>query len=188
VKRSSVDATYLLSFRKEYDVPLNFKQISKAGIVEAISKAELYRYLNEPGEAESICRDILGQEADNQTALRLLGLAITDQFTGEVSDRYTEAERLFRSLTSEYERIYHLGILQERKAKAQLRAGRPPHTVYPIFEEAMALFDAAEKIRPPNNDESILRWNRCLRLLQSRPAYEWTKEMEEFDASEGPPV
>ena len=25
---------------------------------EAISKAEIYRYLNEPGEAESICRDI----------------------------------------------------------------------------------------------------------------------------------
>jgi hypothetical protein len=99
-----------------------------------------------------------------------------------------EAERLFRGLTSEYERVYHLGILQERKAKAQLRAGRPAHTVYPIFEEAMGLFDAAEKIRPPNNDESILRWNRCVRLLQSRPTYEWTKEMEEFDASEGPPV
>ena len=35
------------------------KPISHAGINEAISKVELYRYLNEPGEAESICRDIL---------------------------------------------------------------------------------------------------------------------------------
>jgi tetratricopeptide (TPR) repeat protein len=167
---------------------LKLKPISKAGIAEAISKAEVYRYLNEPGEAESICRDILALEPDNQTALRLLGLAITDQFTGEMSDRYSEAERLFRGLTSDYERVYHLGILQERRAKAQLRAGRPPHTVYPIFEEAMGLFEEAEKIRPPNNDEAILRWNRCVRLLQSRTGSEWTKEMEEFDASEGPPV
>ena len=167
---------------------MELKPISLTGIPEAISKVEVYRYLNEPGEAESICRDILAAEPENQTALRLLGLAITDQFTGQVSDRYSEAERLFRGLTSEYERFYYLGILQERKAKAQLRAGRPPHTVYPIFEEAMGLFEAAEKIRPPNNDASILRWNRCVRLLQSRPAYEWTKEMEEFDASEGPPV
>jgi len=167
---------------------LKLKPISRAGITEAISKAEVYRYLNEPGEAESICRDILAAEPENQDALRLLGLAITDQFTGEVADRYPEAERVFRGLSSEYERVYHLGILQERKAKAQLRAGRPPHNVYPIFEEAMGLFEAAEKIRPANNDESILRWNRCVRLLQGRPAYEWTKEMEEFDASEGPPV
>ena len=167
---------------------LKLKPISQAGIAEAISKAEIYRYLNEPGEAESICRDILAVEPNNQTALRLLGLAITDQFTGAVSDRYPEAEAVFRGLTSEYERVYHLGILQERKAKSQLRAGRPPHTVLPIFEEAMRFFEAAEKIRPPNSDDAILRWNRCVRLLESRMGSEWRKDMEEFDASEGPPV
>ncbi len=167
---------------------LKLKPISRAGIPEAIAKAEVYRYLNEPGEAESICRDILAEDPANQTALRLLGLAITDQFTGEISDRYPEAERVFRALASEYERGYHLGILQERKAKAQLRAGRPPHTVLPIFEQAMKYFEAAEKIGPPNNDEAILRWNRCVRLLQSRMDSEWMKDIEEFDASEGPPV
>jgi len=164
------------------------KPISKAGISEAISKAEVYRYLNEPGEAESICRDILAVEPDNQTALRLLGLAITDQFTGETSDRYSESESVFCGLTSEYERVYHLGIVRERKAKAQLRAGRPPHTILPVFEEAMNYFEEAEKIRPPTNDDAILRWNRCVRLLESRMGSEWRKEMEEFDASEGPPV
>ncbi len=167
---------------------LKLKPISRAGIGEAISKAEVYRYLNEPGEAESICRDILAVEPDNQTALRLLGLAITDQFTGETSDRYSESESVFRRLTSAYERVYHLGILRERKAKAQLRAGRLPHTVLPIFEEAMNYFAEAEKISPPSNDDAILRWNRCVRLLESRMGSEWRKEMEEFDASEGPPV
>lgn len=164
------------------------KPISRAGIAEAISKAEIYRYLNEPGEAESICRDILAIEPDNQTALRLLGLAITDQFAGEPSDRYSESEGVFGGLTSQYERVYHLGILRERIAKAQLRAGRLPHTVFPIFEEAMNYFAEAEKIRPHNNDDAILRWNRCVRLLESRLGSEWRKEMDEFDASEGPPV
>jgi tetratricopeptide (TPR) repeat protein len=167
---------------------LNLKPISRAGIPEALSKVEVYRYLNEPGEAESICRDILAVESDNQAALRLLGLAITDQFNGGTSDRYTEAENVFRNLTNQYDQIYHCGLLHERKAKALLRAGRPPHTVLPIFQEAMKYFQEAERIRPENNDDAILRWNRCVRLLQSRSISEWRKEIQEFDASEGPPV
>jgi hypothetical protein len=95
---------------------------------------------------------------------------------------------VFNGLTNDYERIYHLGIVHERKAKAQLRAGRLPHIVLPIFEEAMRCFEEAEKIKPPNNDDAILRWNRCVRILQSRIGSEWKKEMQEFDASEGPPV
>src|ERR1700675_2795934 len=67
---------------------LKLKTISKAGIPEAISKAELYRALNEPEESESICRDILAAEPENQLAVRLLGLTITDQFCGDASDRY----------------------------------------------------------------------------------------------------
>jgi hypothetical protein len=163
------------------------KPISHAGINEAISKVELYRYLNEPGEAESICRDILTLDPEHQTALRLLGLSITDQFIGGPSDRYAEVDRIFRSLSNEYERAYYSGILHERKAKAQLRAGRPPHTVRPSFETALKCFEEAERIRPAGNDDAILRWNRCVRLLQSRGS-EWNKDMDEFDASEGPPV
>ena len=111
------------------------KPISHAGINEAISKVELYRYLKEPGEAESICRDILSLDPEHQAALRLLGLSITDQFTGSTSDRYAEVDRIFRLLTNDYERAYYSGILHERKAKAQLRAGRPPYTVRPAFED-----------------------------------------------------
>ena len=61
------------------------KRISAAGISEAIAKAELYRSLNEPEEAESICRDILAIDSQHQLAVRLLGLALTDQFTGHGS-------------------------------------------------------------------------------------------------------
>src|SRR5580704_7123042 len=74
------------------------KYISPAGIPVAIAKAELYRSLNEPEEAESICRDILNIEPQHQLALRLLGLALTDQFIGGASDRYQEAEQTFQKL------------------------------------------------------------------------------------------
>jgi tetratricopeptide (TPR) repeat protein len=167
---------------------LTLKPISKDGIPEAISKAELYRYLNEPGEAESICRDILAADSENQTALRLLGLSITDQFGGSPADRYNEAETVFQSLRDGYERLYYAGILHERQAKAQLAAGRSPHTVAPLFEEALSYFEKAEAIRPHGNDDAILRWNRCVRILQSRPGSDWQKLIEAFDAGDSPPI
>ncbi len=155
---------------------LTLKPISKEGIPEAISKAELYRYLNEPGEAESICRDILAADAENQTALRLLGLSITDQFTGNASDRYSEAESTFQSLADEYGRFYYAGILHERQAKAQLAAGRSPYMVTPLFEKALDYFEQAEAIRPHGNDDAILRWT------------DWRKLLETIDAGDSPPI
>lgn len=164
------------------------KAITRSGVPEAISKVELYRSLNEPEEAESICRDILVVEPDNQFALRLLGLTLTDQFTGSESDRYAEALSTFHSLTDPYERLYYTGIAHERRAKAQLRARHLPHTLVVLFEEAMRCFEEAEKIRPPDNDDAILRWNRCVRLLQSLPGIEWEKEMAGFDTGDSPPT
>ena len=142
---------------------LKLKTISKAGIPEAVSKAEVYRSLNEPEEAESICRDILAVDPEHQLALRLLGLAITDEFRGDAHDRHREAENLFQTLVDPYERLYYTGLLHERRAKAQMRAGRSPHPLAPLFEEAMRCFEQAETIRPAGNDDSILRWNRCAR-------------------------
>lgn len=164
------------------------KTISKAGIPEAISKAELYRSLNEPEEAESICLDILAVEPEHQLALRLLGLAITDQFSGDAEDRHAEAEQLFQRLAERYERLYYTGLLHERRAKAQMRVGRTPHTLAPLFAEAMRCFAEAETIHPPDNDDAILRWNRCARLLQSHPGFQEEKESEAFDAFDSSPV
>lgn len=165
---------------------LQLKSISRSGIAEAMSKVELYRYLSEPEEAESICYDILAIEPQQQNALRLLGLAITDQFAGVASDRYAEVEEAFQKLSDPYERLYYTGILYERRAKAQLRAGRPPHSLLPLFERALDCFGEAEKIRPAGNDDAILRWNRCVRLLQT-PGYAWHEELASFDAHDAPP-
>src|ERR1700693_5629608 len=163
------------------------KSISKAGIPEAIAKVELYRYLNEPEEAESICRDILAIDPKHQLALRFLGLTITDQFGSGPPDRYREAEETFQKLTERYEQLYYTGILYERRAKTQLHNGQPPHMILPLFEQALKCFGEAEKIRPLGNDDAILRWNRCVRLLES-PSYAWEEQFTSFDSHDMPPA
>ena len=166
---------------------LTLKTISKSAIPEAVAKAELYRCLNEPEEAESICRDVLVADPNNALGMRTLGLAITDQFIGAPSDRYAEAERIFQGLADPYEREYYLGILHERRVKAQLRTGRQAHTLLPLLERAMQCFANAEKLRPTGNDEAILRWNRCVRLLESQPEFQSDQEIALFDALDSPP-
>jgi hypothetical protein len=52
------------------------KSITREGLQHALEKAERYRLLNEPAEAESICRDILELEPDNQKAIVLLILTL----------------------------------------------------------------------------------------------------------------
>ena len=167
---------------------LKLKSISQAGINAAIAKAERYRYLNEPEEAESICRDILDVEPAHQLAQRILGLAITDQFAGGVNDRFPEASSIFDGLEDQYSRLYYTGILHERHAKAQLRVGRPPQAVTAELEAAMRCFQEAEKIRPSDNDESILRWNRCARLLQTLPQPVTHEESVAFESGDTAPL
>jgi len=166
---------------------LKLKTISKSGIAEAIAKAELYRYLNEPEEAESICRDILAVEPNHGMGLRTLGLSMTDQFTGGSEDRYAEVEATFQRLPDAYERNYYTGLLCERRVKAQLRAGRAPHTLLPLLERALQCFGEAERTSPPGNDDAILRWNRCVRLLQSQPEFE-AEEVASFEVEDTPPA
>ncbi len=61
-----------------------------------------------------------------------------------------------------------------------------------LFEEALRFFAEAEKIRPANKDDAILRWNRCVRILESlQPEAQREKEMEAFglhDHDSPPPI
>ena len=56
------------------------KPLSPEAVPRALAKAERYRLLNEPGEAESICLDALEADPENQEALVTMVLALTDQF------------------------------------------------------------------------------------------------------------
>src|SRR6185436_7669709 len=101
------------------------KPLSKNGIPAALERARHYRLLNEPGEAESICHDVLAIDADNQEALVILLLAITDRFGRGYSMGVTQAREVLPQLHDEYERSYYAGIICERRAKALLRQGGP---------------------------------------------------------------
>src|SRR5678816_4113612 len=96
------------------------KPLSKDGVAAALEKAMRYRLLNESGEAESICHDVLACEPENQEALVLLLLALTDRFEKSYGVGVMKAEEVLPRLRDSYERAYYAGIICERKAKALL--------------------------------------------------------------------
>jgi hypothetical protein len=148
---------------------MNFplKPISAAGVPKALSKAERYRVINDPVSAESICQDVLLVEPANQQAWVTLLLAITDQFAEAPVAGANRAREVLPHLDDEYKRSYYAGIICERCAKALLksRLTAPAEMVYHWLREAMEFYEQAEARRPAENDESILRWNTCARLL-----------------------
>jgi len=141
------------------------KSLSREAIPEALSKAERYRLLNEPSQAESICLDILQIDPANQTALVTLLLALTDQFGAETT--LPRAKEVLSKLQGEYERAYYAGVISERSARARMRAGHPgaAFKAYGEFTDAMHWYEAAQQLRPAGNDDAILRWNTCARTL-----------------------
>jgi hypothetical protein len=142
------------------------KRISPDSLERALTKAERYRLLNEPGEAESISRDILELEPNNQKALVSLILALSDQIAQRAA-AFDQAAATVDRLESGYERAYYLGLAWERRAKARYQGGGPGshHYVYEWIVKALGYFEQAEQLRPPGNDDAVLRWNACVRLL-----------------------
>ena len=151
------------------------KPISVASIPAALERAHRYRLLNEPSAAESICLDVLAVDGDNQQALETLLLAITDQFDHEHGAGVRRARDLVPRLDDEYRRQYFAGIICERAATSQLHRlpNGPSHgaaqAAYGQYREAMEHYERAEAIKPPGNDEAILRWNTCARILSRNP-------------------
>lgn len=141
------------------------KRISPAAIPAALAKAEKYRLLNEPEEAESICRDILAVEADNQAARVMLLLALTDQFNARSTGGVRLAEEALVDIADGYERHYYAGIICERWARALLAGGDPGAQAYDWLHDAMGRYEQAEALSHPGNDDPKLRWNACMRVI-----------------------
>ena len=144
------------------------KPLSKDAVEAALAKAERYRLLNEPSEAESICLDVLDVDPGNQQARVVLLLALSDQFA-EASGSAARAQELAASLKNEYERLYYRGLVAERRAKAHLARGGVGIGAYEWLMDALEAFDRAAEIRPTGNDDAILRWNACVRVLRQHP-------------------
>ena len=144
------------------------KKISPDGIPHALERAERYRLLNEPAQAESIYRDVLAVDGDNQTALRALILALTDQFGAHgAAGTAREARDHIVQLDDEYDRAYYTGIVYERETRAYLeRKNVVRSAAYDGFRHAMEWYERAEGLRPPGNVDAILRWNSCVRAIE----------------------
>jgi len=160
------------------------KTLSPAAVPGALAKAERYRLLREPWQAESICRDVLAIDPGNQPATVMLVLAMTDQFERGVHAQ--DALNLAAGLQDEYERAYYSGIVHERRAIALIRQSdyRASYVAYTLFLNAMDAYERAEAIRPPGNDEALLRWNTCVRFLQRNPHMRPMEEREQPVMSE----
>lgn len=145
------------------------KKLSAEAVPAAIKRAKHYRLLNEPGAAQSICLDVLEVEPENQEALITLILAMSDRFAKGYSIHDSQIKDYLSRIKNDYHQNYYTGIIYERRAKATLNKGMPgsKSTAYDLFRQAMDWFEKAEAVRPAENDDTILRWNGCARIIMS---------------------
>ena len=165
---------------------MELKRISQAALPAALAKAERYRLLNEPEQAESICRDVLAIEPQNQTAVVTLLLALTDQFKAQSTTSVKRAEEVLARVTDGYQKIYYGGIVRERWALALLAGGDPGRQAFTWLDDAMKHYERAETHAPAGNDDPILRWNSCARIIE-REGLEAEQEREHFDHGDAAP-
>jgi len=150
-------------------MPIPLKTLSRDAIPRAHEKAERYRLLNEPVQAESICLDILNVDPNDQLALVTLLLALTDQFGRGYKLSEIQPDHVIARLTSNYAQKYYSGLVAERHATAILDQHTPQSAflAHDYLTIAMRHYDDAAAIRPAGNDDALLRWNTCARLINS---------------------
>ncbi|HEV2641055.1 MAG TPA: hypothetical protein VGT98_00030, partial [Candidatus Elarobacter sp.] len=70
-------------------------------------------------------------------------------------------------VTDPYQRAYYTGIAAERSGQSLMHRGSmgSGSMAYDAFRDAMRWYEKAERIRPEGNDDAILRWNTCARIL-----------------------
>jgi hypothetical protein len=170
----STESTHFEEEKGEFKL----KKLSSEGVVAAIAKAEKYRLLNDPTMAESICHDILAIDPENEETKVILLLSLTDQFgMNRASQATKKAKDLVEGFKDEFLRIYYTGLINERLGTATLNSSAmgKEHNAYEWYIDAMALYEEAEALQPLGDNDAILRWNTCARIimqhnLTSRPS------------------
>ena len=150
------------------------KVISKDTIPAAFERAERYRQMNEPMDAESICHDILTIDPDNQRVLKTLLLALSEQFGNSLCPAYEKAMEILSRLKDDYSKIFYEGIIYERRAKVLimrngLGTGR---MAYEWLRKAMHSYEKAIELDRSRNDDAVMRWNTCARIIMQNPEVE----------------
>jgi hypothetical protein len=146
------------------------KRLSREALSAALERADRYRLLGEPLDAECICRDVLEVDPDNRAAKIALILALSEQLQRHLGEKYRQAHEVVQGLGDEYARAYYEGLLCERRAKVVLdrNDAGSGFLAYAWFRRAMEQFERAIELRPAGNDDPVLRWNTCARILNRR--------------------
>ena len=162
------------------------KSLTPAAIEGALKLAADSRQGGQPQTCESVCHDVLQVESTNQEALRLLLLSHADRFNEDSSQHEMAARDAQSRLTSEYDRAFYDGYILHRLAQSAIASGSPlaARVVYELLSGAMASYEDAERVRPKGNDDAILLWNACQRLLQSTP-HTGPRETQAFETMIG---
>lgn len=146
---------------------MKYHLINKDSIPTVLEKARQYRSLLEPDLAISICIDVFAVDPENQEAIVIYILALTDQYSHQHSKvQPKKIIEVINRLTSEFHRIYYTGIFLERKARALLKNPMSHSFAYEGLMEAIEKYEMAEKMAPAHCSDPVLRYNSCLRTIE----------------------
>jgi len=151
---------------------IKLKTITPDSIPAAIEMAKNYRLVNEPDGAESICLDVLSIDPDNQEAMITRLLALTDKFASHgLVPAFEHAKEVVEQLDSQYCKLYYKGIIFERRAKYHLKQTKmgSGNVAHEWFVKALDAFGKALASCDPNNQDAVLRWNSCARIINTHP-------------------
>ena len=159
------------------------KPISRDAIPRALEKAERYRMLNEPFFAESICLDVLLADPEHARALAIYVLSLTDQFKVSATSGVPKAKAAIAKMKTDFERLYYSGIVSERRAVALLErspAGASA-AAWHHLKDAMTFYEKADAAQADaTNDDALLRYNTCVRLIAHYRLREPLPESRDF--------
>ena len=161
----------------------SLKPISKDAIPRALEKAERYRMLNEPFFAESICLDVLAADPEHGKALAIYVLSLTDQFKTNASTGIPKAKAAIAKMKTDFDKLYYAGIVSERRAVALLERSPAGASAAAWFhlKDAMGFYEKADAVQADQtNDDALLRYNTCLRLISHYRLTEPPPESRDF--------
>jgi len=157
---------------------MEYHKIDKDSIEDVLERAKQYRSLLQPDMTISICMDIFAVDKNNQEALVIYILALTDQLSqSESKVHQKKITDSIKRLDSKFLQHYYSGIFFERQARSLLKHSMSRSFAYEAFIEAIAEFEIAEKMAPEHCADPILRYNSCIRTIKK----ENLQPRQEFD-------
>jgi len=77
------------------------------------------------------------------------------------------AQEVLAKIKGDYEQAYYAGLIWERVGHVRIREGAigGGASAYHALQEAMVHYERAIDLALPGNDDAILRWNTCARVI-----------------------